>query len=205
MIIDLRKLNRKYNLSINGVIHIGAHYGEENNVYNELNIRDIIYVEPIKTTFDILIEKTKGNDNIKYFNTALGNFTGETEMISSSNSNTSASILEPKNHLYLSPNVKFGDKIKVNMDKLDNLSFDRSKYNMINIDVQGYELEVFKGGKDTLNGIDYIMAEINRDEVYKNCAHINELIEFLEPYGFELVETDWAGREWGDGFFIKKK
>jgi len=205
MIIDLRKLNTKYNLNINGVIHIGAHYGEENNVYNELNIKEIIYVEPIKTTFDILIEKTKGNDNIKYFNTALGNFTGETEMISSSNSNTSASVLEPKNHLYLSPKVKFGSKIKVNIDMLDNLPFDRSKYNMINIDVQGYELEVFKGGKDTLNGIDYIMAEINRDEVYKDCTHINELIEFLKPYGFELVETNWAGREWGDGFFIKKK
>jgi hypothetical protein len=49
------------------------------------------------------------------------------------------------------------------------------------------------------------MSEINRDEVYENCAKINELVEFLKPYGFELVEQDWAGNTWGDGLFIKIK
>ena len=204
MIIDLRNLKKKYDLELRGVIHIGAHYGEENDIYQELNIQNLIYVEPISSTFEVLKEKTKNNKNTIYFNTALGNYIGESEMFNSSNKNTSASLLKPKNHLYLSPNVKFAGKTKVKVDKLDNLIFERSDYNMINIDVQGFELEVFKGGKDTLNHIDYIMAEINRDEVYEGCAHINELIEFLSPYGFELVETDWAGREWGDGFFIKK-
>lgn len=205
MLIDLRILHKKYNLNINGIIHIGAHYGEENNVYRELNINNIVYVEPIKSTYDILVDSTKDNKNTLYFNTALGNFTGKTMMNMSSNRNTSASILKPKNHLYLSPNVKFQGEVEVNIDLLDNLEFNREDYNMINIDVQGYELEVFKGGKDTLNGIDYIMAEINRDEVYEDCAQLDELIEFLSPYGFELVETNWAGREWGDGFFIKRK
>jgi hypothetical protein len=48
------------------------------------------------------------------------------------------------------------------------------------------------------------MAEINRDELYENCAKIEELIEFLGSYGFKLVETDWAGGTWGDGLFIKQ-
>lgn len=204
MIIDLRKLKNKYDLELRGVIHIGAHYGEENDIYQELKIENLIYVEPISSTFEVLKEKTKNNKNTIYFNTALGNYIGESEMFNSSNKNTSASLLKPKNHLYLSPNVKFDGKTKVKVNKLDNLIFERNHYNMINIDVQGFELEVFKGGKDTLKYIDYIMAEINRDEVYEGCAHINELINFLSPYGFELVETDWAGREWGDGFFIKK-
>jgi hypothetical protein len=49
------------------------------------------------------------------------------------------------------------------------------------------------------------MSEINRDEVYENCARIEELINFLSPYGFKLVETDWVGNSWGDGLFIKEK
>lgn len=47
------------------------------------------------------------------------------------------------------------------------------------------------------------MSEINRDEVYENCARVDDLINFLSPYGFKLVETDWAGNSWGDGLFVK--
>jgi hypothetical protein len=72
------------------------------------------------------------------------------------------------------------------------------------IDVQGYEMEVFKGAKKTLENVDYIMSEINRAEVYKDCAKLEELITFLKPYGFELVEESWDGITWGDGLFIKK-
>jgi hypothetical protein len=75
---------------------------------------------------------------------------------------------------------------------------------MINIDVQGYELEVFKGAEKTLEHIDYIISEINRDDVYKNCAKINELQFFLSRFGFKLVEENWLGGIWGDGFFIKQ-
>lgn len=205
MILDLRGLQKKYELDIKGVIHIGAHYGEENKIYNELGINHRVFVEPIKSSYGRLLSETKGNPNIKYFNTALGNKVGPAQMWSSSNENTSASILKPKNHLELHRHVKFGDKIDVQMDKLDNLDINRYNYNMINIDVQGYELEVFKGGTETLEGIDYIMSEINRDEVYENCAHIEPLRHFLLGFGFQLVEWDWAGGQWGDGFFIKTK
>lgn len=203
MILDLRGLQQKYELNIRGVLHIGAHYGEENKYYDQLGIEHRVFVEPIQSNFGRLLEQTKGNDNILYFNTALGNYVGEAEMWTSSNENTSASVLKPKNHLHLHSHVKFGEKVNVKMDKLDNLDIDKTNYNFINIDVQGYELEVFKGSTETLNGIDYIMSEINRDEVYENCAQIDELKEFLSPYGFQLVEEDWAGRQWGDGFFIK--
>jgi hypothetical protein len=76
--------------------------------------------------------------------------------------------------------------------------------NFINIDVQGYELEVFKGSENLLNSIDYIITEVNRDEVYENCVRIESLDEFLSKYGFIRVETDWAGHTWGDALYIKK-
>lgn len=203
MLIDLITLQKKYNLKINGIIHIGAHYGEEDNVYDKLNVQKRIYFEPLKSNYDILVKKTNSKF-CRYYNIALGNDEGEITMNLSSNNNASASILKPKNHLQLHKNVKFNGEEKVKIKRLDTFNLD-SNYNMINIDVQGYELEVFKGGLETLKSIDYIMCEINRDEVYENCPHINELIEFLTPYGFKLVEENWAGRQWGDGFFIKEK
>ena len=105
----------------------------------------------------------------------------------------------------LHPDVSFEGTEDVEVDILDN--YDIGNCNMINIDVQGYELEVFKGAKKTLKKIDYIYCEVNRDEVYEGNAMVGELDEFLGEYGFERVETKWPESyyTWGDALYIKKK
>ncbi len=77
-------------------------------------------------------------------------------------------------------------------------------YNFINIDVQGYELEVFKGAVNTLEKIDYIITEVNRAELYKNCVQIEELDSFLSQHGFARDITSWDGDTWGDAFYVKR-
>jgi FkbM family methyltransferase len=202
MLLDLVNLKEKYKLNIKGVLHIGAHFGQEYETYEKLNIENIMFFEPLPHTF----EKLKNNVGKKSIlvNTALGNFIGESDMfVEYNNQSQSSSILEPSIHTKQYPHIIFNDKVKVKVTKLDTFIGDKEKYNFINIDVQGYELEVFKGGKDYLNNIDYIMTEVNRAEVYKNCPMINEIDEFLNNYGFQRVETTWDGGTWGDAFYIK--
>ena len=111
--------------------------------------------------------------------------------------------LTPGTHLHQYPHIKFNSTESVPITKLDLISFERDKMNFINIDVQGYELEVFKGATETLKTIDYIMTEVNRDEVYVGCAKVNELDLFLHDYGFKRLETTWDGVTWGDAFYAK--
>ena len=120
-----------------------------------------------------------------------------------SNNQASSSLLKPKVHLTQYPHIKFEKESLINIDKLDNV-INSNKYNFINMDVQGYELEALKGGGDCLNNIDYIKTEVNRDEVFDGCARIEELDEFLLNYGFIRVEATWDGVTWGDAFYIKK-
>jgi FkbM family methyltransferase len=204
MLLDLVELTKKYNMDIKGVIHIGAHFGEENGVYNQLKIKNRTYFEPNSRNFGVL--KQNLGDKYNLINKALGNENKKMTMfVESANSGQSNSLLKPVLHLYQYPHIQFTETEEVDMVRIDDMGLDFSDYNFINIDVQGYELEVFKGAEKTLNNIDYIMSEINRDEVYENCARIEDLINFLSPYGFKLVETDWAGNSWGDGLFIKEK
>ena len=203
MLLDLQKLKEKYNLNIRGVLHIGAHFGQEFSTYESMGITNTMFFEPLPQTFNKLNENI--GDKTILVNTALGNMVGQVEMnVESVNQGQSSSILEPIIHLQQYPHIKFTDKVTVNITKLDTFIEDHSKYNFINIDVQGYELEVFKGGSEYLNHIDYIMTEVNRDEVYKGCPRIEELDEYLGTYGFERVETTWDGGTWGDAFYIKK-
>lgn len=203
MLLDLINLTKKYNMKISGVLHIGAHYGEENSVYDDLKIQNRIFFEPLKSNFKVL-ENNLQNVNCGLFNMALGNENKKTTMnVETANNSQSSSILKPALHLTQYPHIKFENTEEVEMKRLDDLNIDLTNFNFINIDVQGYELEVFKGAAKTLNNISYIISEINKDEVYENCARVEELKDFLSPYGFKLVEETWDGIIWGDGLFIK--
>jgi len=203
MILDFRSLIKKHKLNIKGILHIGAHHGDEHSTYLSNGVNNIIYFEPVKKNYEEL--KKRIGESFTSYNVALGNIEGEVEMyIENNNRSMSCSILEPALHTTQYPWIKFTEKETVKINKLDKYNIDTNIFNMINIDVQGYELEVFKGGENTLHGIDYIMTEINREELYKNCAKVSELTDFLSKYGFVLVEEDWAGNTWGDGLYIKK-
>ena len=206
MLLDLKKIKEKYDLNIKGIIHIGAHFGQEYKTYEDLNVENIMFFEPLPHTFEKLKENIHGNGKKAVLvNTALGNIKGEVEMyVETANQGQSSSILEPSIHLKQYPHITFNEKIKVPITLLDDFITEKDKYNFINIDVQGYELEVFKGGSVFLESIDYIMTEVNRDEVYNGCAKINEVDNFLKVYGFDRVETTWDGITWGDAFYVKR-
>ena len=165
----------------------------------------MLFFEPLSDNFRHLSENIPEDINIKLYNMALGNMTGEVEMnVETTNQGMSSSILEPDIHLTQYPHITFNSKEIVKIDKLDNIEFDRKQFNMINIDVQGYELEVFKGAVNTLPHIDYVMAEVNRDYLYKDCVLVEELDKFLESFSLKRVDTYWAGGNWGDALYIKK-
>jgi len=201
MILDLKELKNKYNMNITGVIHVGAHFGEEHNTYKDLGINDIIYFEPVKKTFNILKERVT---DAKIFNYALGNENKLIEMyIEEADAFGCSSILEPSSNY---SNVIFSEKEIVEMKRLDDFNF--TGYNFLNIDVQGYEFEVLKGSENLLNDIDYILCEINRETPIKQLDYIgattiDTIKNYLSKYGFTLVEENWAGVSWGDGLFVK--
>jgi len=204
MLISFKDLMKKYGMIITGVIHVGGHYGEELQDYIDEGIQDIVLFEPLTENFNILKDKAENlNANIQGYQVALGSHEGDTTMYVSDNEKQSSSILKPKVHLTHHPHVKFPETEEVSVDLLDN--YNTGNYNFLNMDVQGYELEVLKGATETLNQIKYVYCEVNRDEVYENNAYVEEIDEFLAGYNMERVETDWQGDIWGDALYIKTK
>lgn len=194
-------------MNIKGVVHIGAHHGNEVEDYIKNGINEIILFEPISKTFEQLRKNMQEvNANISAYQVALGSEVGVgTININDNNKGQSSSLLKPKQHLIDHPWVTFSGTEEVEIDILDN--YDIGNANLINIDVQGYELEVFKGSKNKLNQIDYIITEVNKAEMYENNAMIEELDSFLDSYGFERMETCWPDTwyNWGDALYIKGK
>ena len=68
-------------MDIKGIVHIGAHYGEEVLDYIESGVNDIILFEPLKNNFNILSDRMQHlNANIILHNTALGSILQKTTM-----------------------------------------------------------------------------------------------------------------------------
>lgn len=205
MLLDFKKLYKKYNMKIDGVIHIGAHYGQEYLLYKELNIKNMSFFEPLKKNFSVLENNIPIDEHIKLYNFALGRENKNVSMyVESINNGQSSSILKPKLHTEQYKNIIFNEIEEVKMKRLDDINL-VYKHNFINIDVQGYELEVFNGSKETLKNIDYIISEVNRAELYENNVFVDKLDEFLKDYNFLRVETSWDGITWGDALYIKKE
>jgi len=203
MLLSFTGLRKKYKMDVKGIIHIGGHYGEEIDEYVRNDIREIVIFKPLSDSFDILCKNIQElNANIIAHQVALGPEETIATMYVSDNEKQSSSLLKPKVHITHHPHVKFPETEEVEVKVLDD--FDYTKYNFINMDVQGYELEVLKGAMETLKHIDYVYCEVNRDEVYEGNVYVEELDEFLSAYNMERVETSWEGQIWGDALYIKK-
>ena len=201
--MTLDKLVGRYDLNIKGVIHIGANIGQEYPDYEKQGIKNMIFFEPVTSVYAQLVKNLPNDKHIKTFKLALGDIVEERKIFIARNKGQSSSLLKPTKHLYYSPRITFNESEIVKVDKLDNIEFDRRLFNMIVVDVQGYELNVFKGATKTLKSIDIIYSEINFEELYQDCVLVGELDAYLKKFGFIRILTDDKPKSWGDALYLK--
>tara|TARA_R110002012_G_scaffold59249_2_gene154703 strand:- start:60 stop:707 length:648 start_codon:yes stop_codon:yes gene_type:complete len=214
MIFDLRQVQRVAGVEITGAIHVGAFLGEELSQYRSLALDNTILFEPQEKLYNMVKFKCWPQERV--FNIALGSEEQTVDMFISDRkggipqgAGASSSILEPAHHLIEHPEVTFPEKQTVTVKRFDQLvkeeDLDISDYNLLNVDVQGYELEVLKGMGDYLNQIELIIAEVNRAEMYKDCPLIEDIDDYLSVFGFKRLFVEWQSQSWGDALYVKEK
>lgn len=204
MLLSLSSLIKKYSLKISGIIHVGAHHFEESEEYFRAGIKNIALIEPCAKAFNVLKQKFGAHHHIKLFNCACASTSGSAMMYTeTANKGQSNSLLQPAQHLKHYPDIKFTAIEEVKLCRLDSLGLDH-KYNMINMDVQGFEAGVIVGAAGIMPQIDYVYAEVNADDanLYHGATKISQLDNLLIE--FIRVETSWTNAGWGDAIYIRK-
>lgn len=190
--------------SILGIIQIGAHHGNEYETLKKLS-ENILMFEPQKEVYKKLCNNVGHYKNLIIENKALGSSNGKMVMYTEqANDGQSSSLLVPDLHCVQYPGIKFTGTEEVDVISLNEYFLNKTvNYNLITLDVQGYELEVLKGSTDILTNVDYILCEVNRAELYKGCPMVEEIDMFLSAYGFKREVTSWDGYTWGDALYVK--
>jgi len=203
MLYNLSDLVNEYSLNITGILHIGAHHGQESSTYQSLGLNNVVWFEPQSDAYTILRSSVPSSDIC--FNIALGNVNAVLPMyIEKDNDGQSSSFLKPLLHSHFYPHINFSSQSSYRVFRLDDMDLNLSSFNFVNLDTQGYELECLKGASQWLSRhCSYIYTEINTLPLYDQCPLLDDLLFFLQPLGFYLATLKCYPQGWGDALFIK--
>ncbi len=161
-------------------------------------------MEALPTAFTELVKNEAGT-GASFFGCALGAESGTARFHVADNEGQSSSLRRPKEHLIQHPEVGFGETVEVTVRKLSELPIDYSLTNLLVLDVQGAELDVLRGGAEVLGAFDYIVAEVQRAELYEGGALLPELQEWLALHGFTCERVEWDAETWGNALFVHER
>ena len=195
-----------------GIIHIGAHRGEEAESYAQVGIRNVLWVEANQKMMKHLYDETRAFPiNSKYYCATLSNTNDEVVSLNIASNGQSTSILEFGTHATMYPHITFTDRQTVKTKTFEQLVRDHISdinldlYDFVNLDVQGAELKVLEGFGPLFDRfpIQAVYTEVNFEEVYEGCCLIEDLDAFLYKHGFERVLTCAPEKTWGDSLYLK--
>ena len=208
MLIEYFFLNQvftRYNIKISGALHVGAHECEELTFYHKLNLTNdnIYWIEAI--TDKVNKAKNRGIPNV--YSAVITDEDDKEITFNVSNNVESSSVLEFGTHSKEHPHIHYIGKYLCETVTIDTFvkrnNIDISKLDFWNFDIQGAELMALKGASDSLKYAKAIYLEVNVDEVYKGCAKMSEIDEYLSKYDFVRVLTCITQHGWGDALYIK--
>ncbi|CAO3418463.1 FkbM family methyltransferase [Azospirillum doebereinerae] len=191
-----------------GVIHIGAHEGEEYDGYVRAGCPRVLFIEADPNTFARLAPRFTGNPDVLCINRAVSDRSGRMPF-SRMTGSQSSSLLPPKEHLSFYPGITVSETIEVDVAPLPAIlgerGIDVGDYNVLILDTQGAERMILAGCGALLPRFDAVIAEVNYAELYQGCGRIMDIDDLLFPHGFERVEEiSPFHHSWGDALYVRR-
>jgi FkbM family methyltransferase len=168
-------------------LDIGANVGQTAKKIKGYFPNATIYCfEPIKDTYEQLVENTNGYSNIFTKNLAMGATIGEIEVFHREHSEWN-SLVENLNETAKLTGAT-SEIIKVNT--LDNFVKENhlEKIDILKSDTEGFEMEVLKGADYCLSNqlIDFLYVEVGFSKEDKQHTYWTDVIQIMEYYGYSF-------------------
>jgi len=189
-----------------GLIHIGAHDGEESWIYNALKVPRVLWVEGDPDLMPRLRAKVSAFRGQSAVEALLTEKAGETvKFYVTNNDGASSSVLPLGRCSEMYPDIRVTAEKTLFSNTLDRLLESQDPQAMIDgmvIDVQGAELAVLRGAGPKINQFRWIFAECADFEIYQGCCTLKTLSEFLLGEGYNEVKrfpakvTPGVGTAW---------
>lgn len=184
-------------LQAGSLLDVGANCGQFAISARVANSKTkVVSFEPLARPAKLFEKVFDGSDDIDLRTTALGSQTG-TQQIHVSLSDDSSSLLRIGSlQVEEFPGTDLAEIQEVAVSTLDKELFgmDLPGPVLLKLDVQGFELEVLRGGGDTLARTDFVYCEVSFLEFYEGQPLAVDVMKFLSDAGFTLMRIGQVTR-----------
>lgn len=205
--IDYGAVMKRCGIEAKDVLHIGAHEGHEDTVYQRLGFKNRLFIEAQPDTFAVLSKNLEGTGALCE-NIAISDRQGFADFYTTSFSQSS-SLLKLDKHLEVYPSVTDAGVQRVKTTRVDDIlsseTYRQLDYNFMNVDIQGAELLCLSGACASLSRFDILNLEVNFDTLYKDAVHVSQLDAFLSVFDFIRVDTVLFHASWGDAIYVRNR
>jgi len=167
------------------IIDVGANIGNTVVEYAKcFPHAEIIAIEPIKTTYDILCSNISKRSKVKAFQCAVGSEAGTVNVNLKDHSECNSLIADAAD------NAKRESIEIVDVKKLDDLASAEGllRFDILKTDTEGYDLEVLKGATQLLTNSSkaFILSEVTFHRKDPCHTQFVELHQYLANFGFDF-------------------
>lgn len=186
-----------------GVIHVGAHSGEERFDYHAHSLK-VLWIEADTNIFRRLRRNIHRLDNQRCLNYLVSNIDSEEQVFNRSSRLGTSSIFDFKDGRTHDDQVKMPSRRMETLLRVHDVGFD--EYDYLVTDVQGADLLVLEGMGVYLNAIEFLKVELYIRApyvtIYKNDCVEKAADEFIINRGFRLVERRVKENTYGSKWAI---
>jgi len=174
-----------------GLIHVGAHFGEERMDYAKMNLA-VLWIEADPRIVPKLRANLRGFSKQICLQALLGDRAQEACDFYIANNEGASSSLYPLDQAHLIwPELKMGEKLSLPKYTLPQAllqaGLSMSDFDTLILDVQGAEMEILKGIPQIQKYFKRIQLETSNFAVYQGVPLKEEIDQYLFERGYEVV------------------
>lgn len=206
-------------VSRSGVLHVGAHQGQEVAAYLRAGFARVLLVEANPKWYNFLRDTFKNEPRVSVYQYAVSDTEGEIDLMvhtSQSGSTEPASILPMKRFKEIIRSLHTPEILRVPAITLDTFFISHQlqpgDVSLLNLDIQGAEWRALAGGRTVIPSLQAVICEVNLIELYDGAALEEQVVAFFTERGFRretaiyhtLYDEQSRFPAWGESLFIKQ-
>ncbi len=208
MLIPPALLRRRWSVRPTTIVHVGGHHAEELDDYLAAGwgTDGVLWIEAMSAAVDEIRHRITPLPNQRVAHAVVWSKPGVRLRFHETSNGQSSSVLELKTHADHYPEIIVTHEEDRDTSVLADLIDwqHMPEIGLLNLDIQGAELHALQGLGPKISCVESIYSEVNTEELYKDCALLDDLDAWLAGHNFVRLDIALTGQGWGDAFYMRR-